>query len=54
MKNFVSAVALAAALISTPVMAQETAPTVADAEAMRRLEKDDAATAAGIAVYRRS
>ncbi|MBK7162567.1 MAG: M2 family metallopeptidase [Sphingomonadales bacterium] len=41
MKNFVSAVALAAALISTPVMAQETAPTVADAEAfLAKVEKD--------------
>jgi peptidyl-dipeptidase A len=40
-KNFVSAVALAAALISTPVMAQETAPTVADAEAfLAKVEKD--------------
>ncbi|RDV06766.1 peptidase M2 family protein [Sphingorhabdus pulchriflava] len=41
MKNFVSAVALAAALISTPVMAQDAAPTVADAEAfLAKVEKD--------------
>lgn len=41
MKNFVSAVALTAALISTPVMAQDAAPTVADAEAfLAKVEKD--------------
>ena len=41
MKNFVSAVALAAALISTPVLAQEAPPTVADAEAfLAKVEKD--------------
>jgi peptidyl-dipeptidase A len=40
-KNFVSAVALTAALISTPVMAQDAAPTVADAEAfLAKVEKD--------------
>jgi peptidyl-dipeptidase A len=41
MKNFVSALALAAALVATPVMAQQTAPTVADAEAfIAAAEKD--------------
>jgi peptidyl-dipeptidase A len=41
MKNFVSALALAAALVATPVMAQQAAPTVADAEAfIAAAEKD--------------
>ncbi len=41
MRKFVSSVALAVALVSTPVMAQEAAPTVADAEAfIAKAEKD--------------
>ncbi|HMS21025.1 M2 family metallopeptidase [uncultured Sphingorhabdus sp.] len=41
MKKFVSTVALAAALISTPAMAQNAAPTPADAEAfLAKAEKD--------------
>jgi peptidyl-dipeptidase A len=41
MKNFVSALAVAVALVATPVVAQEAAPTVADAETfIAEAEKD--------------
>ena len=41
MKKFISTLALSAALMATPVMAQENAPTVADAEAfVAKAEKD--------------
>lgn len=41
MRKFVSSVALAVALVSTPVMAQEATPTVAEAEAfIAKAEKD--------------
>ena len=41
MKRFISTLALSAALMTTPVMAQENAPTVADAEAfVAKAEKD--------------
>ena len=41
MKKFVSTLALSVALLATPVMAQENAPTVAEAEAfIAKAEKD--------------